>query len=190
MRKLPLVLLAIILLVLPAVSIGNAEWVGDAQVETSSVRVNFMERFSVSVTNSGQAPLEIVSVSVTVNWDNMPTLYPVFEGSVSLSPGDHKLFTGPSTRMPNVAIGEYSCFARVVIKDANGLLIERRFPSTVTATQITLSPHGVPEELFFPLAIISVVLGASAILFRFERQDNWPFYQAVPRWTGQKLRRT
>jgi hypothetical protein len=168
---------------------AGADWTGQAEVETVEVHVNFSERLTVRVVNTGSSAIEIVSVAVTINWDNMPTLYHVFDGSAILAPGEGREFTSPATRMPNVVTGTYICFAGVVAKGADGVAVEHRFPATITASQFSLTVLGVPEEFMVPLltALVSVLI--TALLFRWERSPRWPFLRAVPRWSGHQLRR-
>ncbi len=187
-RLIPLVLLLFILLAaLPAVS---GEWAGNAAVDTMTVRINFSERLAVTVTNSGPAPLEVLSVALTINWDNMPTLYKVFEGSAVLAPGGSREFVSPSTRMPNVVPGTYHCFAGVVAKGADGVAVEHRYSDVITADRFSINALGVPEYILAPLIITAIPAIVTLIIFRWQRTDRWPFLTAVPRWGDQRSRRS
>jgi hypothetical protein len=120
--------------------------------------------------------------AVTIDWENMPTLYKVYEGSTVIPPGESREFTSAPTRMPNVALRTYECFAGVVAKGTDGVAIEHRYPSTIAAKQLSISPPGVPEVLFFPLFLAAASVGATLLFFRVERAEKWPFLQMVPRW--------
>lgn len=187
-RLVPLLLLLfVILAALPAVS---GEWAGNAAVDTTTVRINFSERLAVTVTNSGPAPLEIVSVALTIDWDNMPTLYKVFEGSAILPPGGSREFVSPSTRMPNVVPGTYHCFAGVVAKGADDVAVEHRYSDVITADRFSINALGVPEYVLAPLVLTAASSIVTLFIFRWQRTDRWPFLTAVPRWGGQRSRRS
>jgi hypothetical protein len=187
-RLVPLLLLLLILLAgLPAVS---GEWAGEAVVDTTVVRINFSERLSVTVTNTGPAPLEVVSVALTIDWDNNPTLYRIFEGSAVLPSGGSREFVSPSTRMPDVVPGTYQCFAGVVAKGTDGVAVEHRYPATITADQFSINVLGLPEYVLFPLLLTAISSFLTLVLFRWQRADRWPFLSAVPRWGDQRSRRS
>jgi hypothetical protein len=186
-RVVPLLLLLIILAAVPSVS---GEWTGDAAVGTESVRINFSERLSVTVTNTGPASLEVVSVALTIDWDNMPTLYKVFEGSAVLPPGGSREFVSPSTRMPNVVPGTYHCFAGVVAKGADGVAVEHRYSAMITADRFSIDVMGLPEFILVPLSLTAVATINTILLFRWQRTDRWPFLTAVLRWGPQRSRRS
>ncbi len=178
--------LIILITLLAALPVVSGEWAGEAEVGTASVHINFSEKLSVTVTNTGPAPLEVTSVALTIEWENMPTLYRVFEGSAVLAPGESKEFVSPSTRMPNIVPGTYNCFAGVVARGADGVAVEHRYPAMITAEQFSINILGIPEYILVPLLIAAFPSMLTLALFRWQRTDRWPFLTAVPRWGDQR----
>jgi len=184
------VLIIGLLVALAALPAASAEWSGNADIETASVNINFSERLIVEVTNEGAAPIDVLSVTVTINWDGMPTLYEVFEGTATLAPEESRQFVSPPTRIPNVDVRDYTCFAGVTARGPDGVAVEHRFPSSIAAQDFTFSVAGIPEELLVPAIYTALIMGVTASLFRWKRSPRWPFVEAMPRWTDQVSRRT
>jgi hypothetical protein len=180
----------LLIIILAALPVASGEWTGSADVGTATVHINFTERLTVTVTNTGPSSIEVVSIAVTIDWESMPTLYKVFEGSAILPPGGTREFVSPSTRMPNVALGTYHCFTGVVAKGADGLAVEHRYSDVITADRFSLSVLGMPEHILVPLILTALSSLVTLLLFRLERTDRWPFLTAVPRWGGQRSRRS
>jgi hypothetical protein len=164
-------LLLALLFITPAVS---AEWSGDAEVVTGSVHVNASEVLRVAVTNDQSVPLEVTSVTVTINWHGTPTLYGVFEGSSPVPPGETRVFAGPSTLMPAVPLGTYTCFASVQARGPDGAVIEHRYDRTIAVIDYDFSFLGIPEEVIVPVLLTAVMLSATLVVVVVQRASGRP----------------
>lgn len=160
---------------------ASAEWSGSATLDNGPLRVNFMERFEVTVTNDGPDPLEVLSVSLTVAW-GMPTAFEVFEGSAVLAPGESRTFVSEATRMPTTDPGNYPVYIKVAARSADGAVAEKQFSDSLDFYVFGINVAGMPEELLVPSAVTGAMLLLTLLLFRFERVPGWPPFRSVPRW--------
>lgn len=182
MRRAALAGLVISMVLVVAVPVpASAEWYGNAALDNEPLRVNFMERFKVTVTNDGPEPLEVLAISLTVVW-GMPTHHEVFEGSTILAPGETRTFESAPIRMPTTDPGNYPVYIQVTARGADGAVVEKQFSDTLDLYVFGISVAGVPEEIFVPLAVTGAMLLIVLMLFRFERVPGWPPFRSSPRW--------
>lgn len=160
---------------------ASAEWTGSATLEDGPLRVDGMERFEVTVTNTGTEPMEVTAVSATVMWPHA-TYYQVFEGSAVVQPGESKTFASEPTRMPTTDPRTYPASIAVTARGADGAEVEKQFSGTVDLYVFSIDVAGIPEEILVPLALAGAVLLVTLLLFRFERVPGWPPFRSVPRW--------
>ncbi len=170
---------AFLLLAVPAPA--SADWQGSATLEDGPFRVDGMERFEVTVTNTGTEPMEVTAVSATVMWPHA-TYYQVFEGSAVVQPGESKTFASEPTRMPTTDPRAYPVSITVTAHGADGAEVEKQFSGTVELYVFSIDVAGIPEEVLVPLALAGAVLLITLLLFRFERAPGWPPFRSVPRW--------
>lgn len=169
----------VFLLAIPAPA--SADWNGEATLDSGPLRVDFMERFEVTVTNDGPEALEVLSVALTVVW-GPPTYYEVFEGSAVLAPGESRSFASEPVRMPTTDPGSYPAYIKVMAREDGGAVAEKQFSGSLDLYVFGISAAGVPEEVFVPLTVTGAMLLLTLLLFRFERSPGWPPFRSVPRW--------
>lgn len=178
-RTVPFVLLTLMVF---AVAPAAAQPAPSADLNTRDVHTNFMESFSATVRNLGAEDITVMRVSVTIDWPGWaPTLYPIFEGREVVRAGDDATFTGPAIRMPQTDAGTYHAFVAVVVETLQGQQ-EFRYETSVSISDWSIQPGGVPEYIAVPVSLAAIMLLLTAFFFRLERTEGWPPLRAVPRF--------